>query len=199
MTESFIKTFSAPPVNKKEILRYTGEKAENTQLNKVIDDCLKELLPVLSYRVTSREFPVTAENGVVKFPFTCVKSNDLSKNLKDCKSAVIFGATVGIEADRLISKYSVTSPLHAFIMQAVGTERIEALCDAFHNDLISTYGYSLKPRFSPGYGDLPLEFQKEIFNILDLSKNIGLTLKNNLIMAPSKSVTAIIGVKNENT
>ncbi len=199
MIDFYLKSFTEPPVNKNEIFRYTGEKKENPELNTVVDDCLKEILSLLSYRVTAKEFPVSITDDIISFPFFSVKSKDLSKNLNGCKSAVIFGATTGIETDRLISKYSVTSPLRAFIMQAVGTERIEALCDSFQDEIRRTYGYSLKPRFSPGYGDLPLEFQKEIFTALNLSKNIGLTLKNNLIMAPSKSVTAIIGVENENT
>ena len=44
------------------------------------------------------------------------------------------------------------------------------------------------------YGDLPLDFQKDVFRILDTPKAIGLTLTDALLMMPSKSVTAIIGI-----
>ena len=47
------------------------------------------------------------------------------------------------------------------------------------------------------YGDLPLEMQKDIFNVLDCSKRIGLTLNESLLMSPSKSVTAIIGISKD--
>ena len=50
-----------------------------------------------------------------------------------------------------------------------------------------------KPRFSPGYGDLSLEVQKEIFSLLDCPRKIGVSLGDSLLMTPSKSVTAIIG------
>ena len=58
-------------------------------------------------------------------------------------------------------------------------------------------GKFLKPRFSPGYGDLPLEMQRDIFRVLDCSRKIGLTLNESLLMSPSKSVTAIVGIGGE--
>lgn len=51
-----------------------------------------------------------------------------------------------------------------------------------------------RPRFSPGYGDLPINMQKDIFAALDCPRKIGLSLNESLLMSPSKSVTAIIGV-----
>ena len=55
-------------------------------------------------------------------------------------------------------------------------------------------GAKVQPRFSPGYGDVSLEVQKQIFTTLRPEK-IGLTLMNSLIMAPEKSVTAFVGWK----
>ena len=80
------------------------------------------------------------------------------------------------------------------MFQAIGAERIENLCDLFNNE-IKENNYT-KPRFSAGYGDFGLEFQKEIFNALNLPVKIGINLNNSLIMSPSKSVTAIIGITN---
>ena len=56
-------------------------------------------------------------------------------------------------------------------------------------------GVSLLPRFSPGYGDLSLDFQREIFRLLSPERNIGVTLGERLLMSPTKSVSAIIGIK----
>ena len=52
------------------------------------------------------------------------------------------------------------------------------------------------PRFSAGYGDFSLEFQRNICDALDCQRKIGITLQESLIMLPTKSVTAIIGIKN---
>lgn len=55
-------------------------------------------------------------------------------------------------------------------------------------------GGDTRPRFSPGYGDLPLALQRDIFHALDCARKIGLTLNDSLMMSPAKSVTAIIGI-----
>ena len=52
----------------------------------------------------------------------------------------------------------------------------------------------LRPRFSPGYGDLPLALQADVFWALDCTSKIGVSLSESLIMSPQKSVTAIIGI-----
>jgi cobalamin-dependent methionine synthase I len=111
---------------------------------------------------------------------------------------VVFASTIGIEIDRLIKKYTLLSPTKAVIFQALGAERIECLCDIFNgeiNDIAVGSGGTTKPRFSAGYGDLPLEFQREIFNALNPQKHLGLYFTESLVMTPSKSVTAIIGVQ----
>ena len=52
----------------------------------------------------------------------------------------------------------------------------------------------MRRRFSPGYGDLPLEMQREVCAVLNMPKEIGVSLTDTLLMTPSKSVTAIVGV-----
>ena len=108
-----------------------------------------------------------------------------------------FAATIGIAIDRLISKYNHISPVKALFMQAIGAERIEALCNLFNSEIRDeavAKGGTTRPRFSPGYGDLPLEVQKEFVILLDCSRRLGVTLNESLLMSPSKSVTAVIGV-----
>ena len=90
-------------------------------------------------------------------------------------------------------RYTSLSPAKALFFQAIGAERIESLCDTFCAELKEN-GLQLRPRFSPGYGDLPLDLQKDLFRVLDCSRKIGLTLNESLLMSPSKSVTAIIGI-----
>ena len=54
-------------------------------------------------------------------------------------------------------------------------------------------GYQLRPRYSPGYGDLPLALQTDFARILDMQKWCGISLTDALLMVPSKSITAFIG------
>jgi cobalamin-dependent methionine synthase I len=76
----------------------------------------------------------------------------------------------------------------------MGAALIEQWCDIIHKDFKEQYGAN-KNRFSCGYGDLPLELQRDIFAALNVTKNIGVTLSDNCFMTPTKSVTAIIGIK----
>ena len=50
------------------------------------------------------------------------------------------------------------------------------------------------PRFSPGYGDYPLSVQRELLQLTDAPRRIGLTLTPGDMMTPSKSITAVIGL-----
>ena len=59
--------------------------------------------------------------------FTVTHSRDLQKNLKGCCRIILFGATVGLELDRLIARYGRLSPSKALCFQAIGAERIESL------------------------------------------------------------------------
>ena len=49
-------------------------------------------------------------------------------------------------------------------------------------------------RYSPGYGDMPLEVQKFFFSTLNLAE-LAMVLSENLYIIPEKSVTAFAGVK----
>ncbi len=193
---SFVITesFSPPPFCKKEILRYAGCKTEDPQILQLMEECMDEASEKLCYRVCYRKVPVSIHENTVTLGTVSFRSSSLAKNLRNCKEAMIFAATVGVAMDRLIAKYGHLSPSKAVLFQAIGAERIEALCDAFCSEISEKEKTNLVPRFSPGYGDLPLASQKDIFAVLECEKRIGLTLNNSLLMSPSKSVTAVVGL-----
>ena len=188
-----IKSFSEPPVDRREALRYAGARELPPEQASLFDECIAELLPLLSYKVCWRFFPVAANDDELDLGFVKVKSKSLAANLSGCETILLFAATVGIAPDRLVAKYGRISPVKALFCQAIGAERIEALCDMFCNEIASQEG-TLRPRFSPGYGDLPLELQSDIFAVLDCNRKIGLSLTSSLLMTPTKSVTALAGI-----
>lgn len=193
------KTYQGLPYNKEEVLRYSGTKECAPDIEKLMEECIEEADSVLTYQVCYVELPVLVFKEKILFSDVTVFSKNLSDVLLSCDTAILFGATVGARLDRLISKYGKISPAKALMFQAIGAERIETLCNAFcaeQNEEYQKQGKSLSPRFSPGYGDLKLSLQKDIFRILNLPKNIGLTLNESMLMSPSKSVTAIVGVSN---
>ncbi len=193
----YLKTFEKKDIDTKEVLRYAGCPSLDENTQRLLDECIDECKDIFTYNACYGKFPIEFKNGNICFPFTETDSTDLIKNLSGCKEVYIFAATVGISIDRLILKYAKISPAKAVFFQAIGAERTESLCDSV-NDYIKTLaendGLYTRPRFSPGYGDFPLSKQRDIFNALDCQRKIGLTLNESLMMSPSKSVTAIIGV-----
>lgn len=181
-------------VDIKEVYRYMGGMSEDNRLDDVIEKqteiIISQALPKAVYMIT----PVSCVYDEVDFGLFAYKSSALAVNLQGCSQAVIFGATIGHAVDREIMKYVCVSPVKALISQAVGTVLIEKTCNNLCDYISKCYGLNLKPRFSPGYADLELIGQKELFNVLNLEKNCGITLTDSYIMRPSKSVTAIAGI-----
>ena len=181
------RTYPAPPVDTGEILRYAGSKTADPQLIALLSECLAEAERRLTYQVCFWKLPVTVREDVCDFGVASLRSRDLAAYLSRSSSAVLFAATVGVEFDRLLLRSSRLSPARALLLQAIGAERIEALCNAFCDDIAKS-----RARFSPGYGDLPLSAQRELFRLLRPEKHIGVTLNDSMLMSPSKSVTAIV-------
>lgn len=195
-----IKEFSEPPYNYKEILRYLNCEKADDNIRQNINECISELNDKLRYSVCYTELFLDARGDTLDFGDLVIISKDLSKNLCGCKRVVLFSATIGIEIDRLISKYGLLTPSKALILQSIGAERIESLCDAFCDFLQEREKINegaLRPRFSVGYGDCPIEAQRDILRLLDSGRKIGLTLTESCLMTPTKSVTAFVGIKEQ--
>ena len=188
-------TVALPPVNERETLRYARCEAGDEQVLTLLRACEQEMGNV-NARVCYVQLPCHVTENTCDFGVFSVSSRDLAKNLAGCKSAVLFAATLGMETDRRIARYQKISPAKAMMLQALGAERIEAGCDAFC-DMLKAQGMRLRARFSPGYGDVALQVQKDFFRVLPCEKLLGLYLNDSLLMSPSKSVTAFIGVEGE--
>ena len=191
------REYSAPPIRRREILRYMGCKDSSPELEALIDRAISLCEGILTYKVCYSELPLEIKGEVCDLGLAEVSSRDLARCLTGCERSVIFAATVGLGIDRLILRYGRLEPSLSLCLGALGAERTEALCDVFCDDIkekFATQGKKMRPRFSAGYGDLPLSLQKEIFASLECEKRIGLTLNDSLLMSPTKSVTAIIGI-----
>ena len=192
----YTKSYEAPPINGKEILRYAGVRGDATAFLPLMRGCLDEIGDQLIYKVCYCETDASTDGDTVSLGGLTVRSSDLSRSLSGCHGAILFAATVGIAVDRLILRYANLSPTKALFFQSIGAERIESLCDLFTAEMEqekATAGCLLRPRFSAGYGDLPLSLQSDLFALLDPARHIGVTLNESLLMTPTKSVTAIVG------
>ena len=189
-----LREYTAPIIDRREVLRYAGVRESDESIEYLPDRCIVEASDKITYKLCYREFDISITEDEMNLGFAKTRSELLKKRLLGCNKIVLFCATVGQDIDRIIAKHSITSPSTAVIMQALGSERVEALCDAFCDEMKNKYG-DITSRFSPGYGDLPLSLQKDIFLALEPTKLLGVTLNSDLFMTPPKTVTAIIGIK----
>ncbi len=191
MFDILVKNISAPPIDKREILRYAGCLTDlDEQTDALFSACLQESEKAFSYRVCYRK--LTAAEFFAQVT-GAAESKALQERLCGCEEVVIFAASVGLGIDRLMEKYARISPAKALFFQAIGAERIEGLCEEFCLALQEEYG-AVTGRFSAGYGDFPLAAQKDFFRLLDCPRKIGLTLNDGALMTPTKSVTAVVGI-----
>lgn len=189
------------PIRDNEVLRYSGymgfKEPLQGEIQKIFSSVIEENKDIFQFKICYRRMPVLWENGHPIFPFD-YEGEDLVKAIEGCREMILFAATVGVEIDRRIRIATYTSQTKALFLQAFGAERVETLCDYFCEEInreLCSENLCTVPRFSPGYGDLPLEIQRDFFRLLDCNRQIGVSLGDNLLMNPTKSVTAILGIK----
>lgn len=176
-------------VTVQEVARYLrmGGTAPEGALAARIGEMIAEAARVLRPARTWRRLPVAQ----IPAPGTT-----LLHHLEGCTEAYLVCGTLGPGLDALQRRVSVTSGADALIAQAVGAALIERYMDGVEGEIRAELapGETLRTRYSPGYGDFPLAAQRDIFAILDTSRRIGVSLTDSLLMVPSKSVSAVVGV-----
>ena len=189
----------------REITRYLGYRSitPDEEINRMIEECVTSLREKCTPRTIYRYFPISwtddelpdAIIGDAHFP-----GGDLARNLAGCSEAAVLAATLGPECDMLVRRAEVTSMARAAVYQASGAALIEEVVDDLNRKIIDeckARGLSCRPRYSPGYGDVPLWTQREVEHLIGMQRNVGITLSESYIMTPSKSVTAFIGVSDK--
>ena len=122
------------------------------------------------------------------------------------KDVVFLCGTIGAEFDARQRRLSVLSAADALLSQQIGRAAVEKVMDELEERAREEVegnreegtgnreqgtGNRLKPRRSPGYGDLPLALSRTILAELDAPRKIGVSITDSNLLVPSKSVTAI--------
>lgn len=136
-----------------------------------------------------RTFPLVL-GEFVKIGDWEIKSQSLKKHLAGCREVVLLGASAGLGVDRVITACGKKSAALGLAADSAGGVLVEAVCDEAEKIIGKAHPF----RYSPGYGDFALEEQRTLCALLQLEKTIGVTLTEGLMLRPTKSVTAIIGI-----
>lgn len=179
-------------LNRSEALRYMGAKALNPDkmTSDIMDEVENELLKVCRPAYTFTEIPKDS---------LALGGNDIKKVVAESEKVLLIAATLGIYVEKLLRKTQITDMAKAVVVDSMASVAIEQFMDKIEDELKERYkGLYFTNRFSPGYGDYPLEKQREVVKILNTEKKLGLSLTDSLLLNPTKSVTAVIGLnKNE--
>lgn len=187
-------------IRMREAIRYLGygRSTVDEKTLQLMRESFVELEQLAKKKFVYRIFELEeSDDGQLMIGKLNVKSRDLAKNLHGCKRAILFAATLGVDVDREIRKYEVLHISKAVVLQACAAAYLEAYCDEMQKKLAELFheeGCSLRPRFSPGYGDFFISHQEDVLRMLEATKKIGLTMTEAYMLTPTKSVTAIIGV-----
>lgn len=184
----------------REVRRYLGygNVQPDETVERLIAECAEEVKQNMSPRHVLARFPmeITKQDEILTAGLT-IKSHALAKNLRGCREVIFFAATLGSGVDMLLNRYGKIAVSRAAVIQAVAAAFIEEYCDRCQEaqrKLLQKEGLTLRPRFSPGFADLPLSVQADFLRVLDAGKKAGICLSEGNIMLPEKSVTAFMGI-----
>lgn len=178
--------------NQAEALRYMGASCDDKEAALLADQVYFRLRNIVQPRSIIKRFACKLVSDGVVVEGTKFVSENLAKHLTGCKELLLFAATLGSGLDREIKKMTLESLALGNAAQAVAASLVEVYCNQTLDD------YKVEPlqqraRFSPGYGDWALDEQEKFFKLLN-TRSIGLTLTSSGMMAPVKSVTAVVGL-----
>ena len=192
-------------IDKDEVLRYLYHKNEPLEenLDKLVDSLIKEASDIARPRFIYNTFTIEKNNGILLQNTTLtLKGQDIARHLEKSGKCAVLCATLGNEIEMKINYYSKTELLKSVILDACASTLVEALCDHAENIIkkeAEKSGFFITARYSPGYGDFDISVQKDLLNLIDASKRIGVTVTDSFIMLPRKSVSAVIGFEHEKT
>ncbi len=186
--------------DRSEILRYLSYRgSELTEgIEKRINDCIKAANEAALIKSTYRRFKIEEKEEGIALLGTgeMLLGNSLKKHLNGAKEAVLFCITLGASFDTEIEKRMVSDPASGVILNSAGITLVEKAADDLQKEIDKTLpdGFHTGVRFSPGYGDLPLESQEDFIRLLNTEKYLGVRLNRNMLMNPLKTVTAVAGI-----
>lgn len=202
-----VEDFTIESVDQEEVLRYLGHHGQSIpqslqqRLDKAFEDCKRLARPRASIRFFDIEKHDQEADGTpivyLKDSSLELRGTSIDTHLQGACQVGVFATTIGMAVDQELRKLALTNQLGELLFDATANAMVERSADAAETRIVE---YAAKKnlytnyRFSPGYGDLPMETQPALLAALDAQRRLGITLASTMLMSPIKSVTAIIGI-----
>ncbi|MCR5758306.1 MAG: methionine synthase [Selenomonas sp.] len=192
--------YNAPllAIDAKETRRYAGlQKAATFDEEKILAACEDARLLAAPKGIWT-VYDYDCQSQQIQAAHPCkIKGKKIAQHLNGCEKVIILAATVGEAIEAAVTRrFNEGEYSNAVIMDAAATAAVEQLADGMEKAIapqMAAQGYLMKWRFSPGYGDWPLEQQPDLVRLAQANK-INIHLSTSLMLIPRKSITAIIGL-----
>lgn len=189
----------------RDVLRRLGYPYENADrvdpaVRKILEDEMRRVLEMSEPGGMCRFLRVLSRNReAITFQDTdfTLRSEQVIRMLNGSEAVVFFAVTIGTGLERTIDRLLETGEAtRAFVLDAVCSETVDALADDLHwaglQASAEKSGCRPTPRFSPGYGDWPLDVQPSLIHLCG-GERIGIRVNSSCLMIPRKSVSAVLG------
>ena len=179
-----------------EVLRYMGVKKAGTgfpELEHMKTEIL-ELYHIMIGAIRPKYLykRVRLENNVVMGSELVFDGAAINKFLCGIEDAALMVVTLGHEYELFVkSRVHMGDSMQNLIIDALGTELVEKCADIVEREIRDSVGKGSSARFSPGYGDFGLHFQKPLLDYLEAHR-IGVYCNEHYMMFPQKTVTAVV-------
>ena len=204
-----VQSYDVRSVDRAEVLRYLGYSGQpiTRELDARIDAAVARCLEVARPRGCVRVFDVAGRGEKDGAPVIrladCaleLRGRSISEHLDGAVAVGVLAVTVGMGVEAELRRLSLVDPVGQVVLDAAGSALVERAADAAEASVVAEAadrGLFCGTRFSPGYGDLPLATQPTLLATLDAQRHLGITLSGELLMSPTKSVTAVVGLFEE--
>lgn len=177
-----------------EAMRYLGA-GHDAETEALVRSAAAELEQRVQPRFVYRVFPVEHAEGGVSLADLPLPGEMAARMLREASRAAILVCTLGAGFETLLRAVAARDMARAAALDACGSAYVEAGCDEAERAIAARFPEKfLTDRFSPGYGDLPLALQPALCAALDAQRRLGVTVTESLLMVPTKTVSAIIGL-----
>ena len=187
-------------IDRNIVARYLGMKPEdiNDVMSGLIDEAEELVKKDAEIGYVCGIYDIVKKEGGIGFDEVSIvlPGEDIAKLLDGCEKGVLMCATLSGYIDTRIRTLQIKNMPLALVYDACASVAIDQVCDdvqKYIRERLPEYVQTM--RFSPGYGDLPISIQREFLDCVEANKRCGVSLTEGGMLTPTKTVTAVFGLK----
>ena len=191
-------------INKQQVLNQIGYCADDepsARIESLVTDYTENYHSLIesSYSYIFRDIESVREDFVDIGDSVILESKVIAGLLQNCEKVAIFVLTIGNTLEEMVAYLAENGlVLQATVLDAIGScaaEQLAVSVEDMIREIARLKGLSISRRFSPGYCDWDVTQQELVFRVMK-GNTAGVSLSEEYLMLPRKSISGIIGIGN---